>query len=79
MVNNDIIETDELNKKAEEVQKPENAAPVIKQYENIIRTKKKWIYIYGVSPRKSVQKVQGQGKVHQTSKWFKGTQKHYNI
>ena len=41
MVNNDIIETDELNKKAEEVQKPENAAPVIKQYENIIRTKKK--------------------------------------
>ena len=41
MVNNDIIETDELNKKAEEVQKPENAAAVIKQYENIIRTKKK--------------------------------------
>ena len=43
MVNNDIIETDELNEKAEEVQKPEDAAAVIKQYENIIRTKKKGI------------------------------------
>ena len=41
MVNNDIIETDEINKKAEEVQKPEDAAAVIKQYEEIIRTKKK--------------------------------------
>ena len=41
MVNNDIIETDELNKKAGEVQKPEDAAAVIKQYEEIIRTKKK--------------------------------------
>ena len=43
MVNNDIIETDELNEKAEEVQKREDAAAVIKQYENIIRTKKKGI------------------------------------
>ena len=41
MVNNNIIETDELNKKVEEVQKPEDAAAVIKQYEEIIRTKKK--------------------------------------
>ena len=41
IVNSDIIENDELNKKAEEVQKPEDAAAVIKQYEEIIRTKKK--------------------------------------
>ena len=41
MVNNDITETDELNKKAEEVKKPENAAAVINQYEEIIRAKKK--------------------------------------
>ena len=41
MVNNDIIETEELNKMAEEVEKPEDAAAVIKQYEDIIRTKKK--------------------------------------
>ena len=37
------METDELNKKAEEVQKPKDAAYLIKQYEDIIRTKKKGI------------------------------------
>ena len=41
MVNNDIVETEELNKKAEEVQKPKDAAAVIKQYEYIIIKKKK--------------------------------------
>ena len=41
MVNNDIIETEELNKMAEEVEKPEDAAAVIKQYEDIITTKNK--------------------------------------
>ena len=41
MVINDAAETDELNKKAEEVQDPEEAADVMKQYEDIIRTKKK--------------------------------------
>ena len=43
MVINDVTETQELNKKAEEVQKPEDAAAVIKQYEEIIRKKKKGI------------------------------------
>ena len=41
MNNNDLVETDELNKKADKVEKPEDAATVIKQYEEIIRTKKK--------------------------------------
>ena len=40
---NDTIETDELNKKAEEVQDPEKAAEAIQECENIIRTKKKCI------------------------------------
>ena len=40
---NDTIETDELNKKAEEVQDPEKVAEVIQECENIIRTKKKGI------------------------------------
>ena len=40
---NDTIETDELNKKAEEVQDPEKAAEEIQECENIIRTKKKGI------------------------------------
>ena len=43
MVNNEFAETDELNKQVEEVQKPEDAADLIKQYKNIIRTKKKGI------------------------------------
>ena len=41
IVNNDTIETQELNQKADRVEKPKDAAAVIKQYENIIRTKKK--------------------------------------
>ena len=43
MVVNEVVETDELNKQVEEVQKPKDAADLIKQYENIIRTKKKGI------------------------------------
>ena len=43
MVNNEVVETDELNKQAEEVQKPKDTANLIKQYEDIIRTKKKGI------------------------------------
>ena len=43
MVVNDVIESDELNKQADEVQKPEDTTDLIKQYEGIIRTKKKGI------------------------------------
>ena len=43
MINNEVMETDELNKQAEEVQKPEVAPDLIKQYVDIIRTKKKGI------------------------------------
>ena len=43
MVNNDAVETQELNKKAEEVNKLKDAAAIIKQFEDIIRTKKKGI------------------------------------
>ena len=42
MLNNKVVETGELNKQAEEVQKPEDAADLIKWYEDI-RTKKKAI------------------------------------
>ena len=41
LCNNDIIETEELNEKADKKEKPEDATPIIKQYEDIIRTKKK--------------------------------------
>ena len=38
MAKKDVVKTRELNKKAEEVDKPEDAAAVIKQYQDIIRT-----------------------------------------
>ena len=43
IVNNNTIETDELNEKANKVEKPKDAAEIIKQFEEIIRTKKKGI------------------------------------
>ena len=43
MVVNEVAESDGLNKQAEEVQKPEDAADLIKQYEGIILIKKKGI------------------------------------
>ena len=42
-VNNDTIETEELNEKADKVEKPEDAANIIKEYEEILRTKRKGI------------------------------------
>ena len=43
LVNNDTIETEELKKEANRVKKLEDAADVIKQYEEILRTKRKGI------------------------------------
>ena len=62
MVNNDITETDEVNKKVEEVKKPEDAAAVIKQYEQIIRTKKKRIIIIAYHQGKSFKKFKDKEK-----------------
>ena len=42
-MNNETIETEELNERADRVKKPEDAADIIKQYEEIIRTKRKGI------------------------------------
>ena len=80
IVINGIIETDELNKKAEEVQKPEDAAAVIKQYKEIIRTKKKHIisiaYHQGkvfkkFKDKKKFIKLVNEFKVHKTTIIFK--------
>ena len=38
---NNVIEIDDLNELAEKVEKPEDAANMIKQYEEILRTKRK--------------------------------------
>ena len=80
IVINGVIETDELNKKAEEVQKPEDAAAVIKQYKEIIRMKKKRIisiaYHQGkvfkkFKDKKKFIKLVNEFKVHKTTIIFK--------
>ena len=43
MIINEVVESEELNKEAEEIQQPEEAAKVIEQYEDILKTKKKGI------------------------------------
>ena len=39
----EVLEFEDLNKEAEEIQDPEKAAEIIKRYEDIIKTKKKGI------------------------------------
>ena len=39
----EVVEFEDLNKEAEEIQDPEKAAEIIKRYEDIIKTKKKRI------------------------------------
>ena len=41
LVNNDTIETEELNERAEKVDKPEDAANIIKEFEEILCIKRK--------------------------------------
>ena len=43
MIIDEVAEFENLNKEAEEVQDPEEAAEIIKQYEDVIKTKKKGI------------------------------------
>ena len=43
MIINEVVEFEDLNKEAEEIQHPEKAAEIIKRYEDIIKTKKKRI------------------------------------
>ena len=47
LVNNDTVETEEVNEKAEKVEKPEDAVEIIPEYEEILRTKRKGIISIG--------------------------------
>ena len=47
LIISEVVEPEELNKEAEEIQQPEEAAKVIKQYEDIIKTKKEGIISIG--------------------------------
>ena len=57
-----MVETEELNKKEKEVQKPEDAAAVIKQYEEIIRTKKRNIISIAYHQGKVLKKFKDKEK-----------------
>ena len=80
IVINEVVETDELNKKAEEVQNPEEAAEVIQECENIIRTKKKGITCIACCQGKVLKKFKDKEKfitlvnrlgIHKTTIMFK--------
>ena len=67
MVMNEVMETDELNKQVEEVQKPEDAADLIKQYEDIIRTQKKGIINIAFNQGKVFKKLKDKEKLRSLS------------
>ena len=77
---NEVVETDELNKQAEEVQDAEEAAKVIQEYENIIRTNKKGIIRIAYHQGKVSEKFNSKEKlitlvkklgIHKTTMIFK--------
>ena len=74
------VEIEELNKLAEKVQKPEEAADIIKQYQKILRTKRKGIisvanyqgklFKHFKEKEKFIQMV-GKSKIHKSTLLFK--------
>ena len=74
------VEIEELNKLAEKVQKPEEAADIIKQYQKILRTKRKGIISVAnyqgklfkrfKEKEKFIQMV-GKSKIHKSTLLFK--------
>ena len=80
MVVNEVIESDELNKQAEKLQEPKEAADVIKQQEDIIWTKKKGIIniashqgkvFKGFKEKDKLITLVYQFNIHKTKKIFK--------
>ena len=53
MATNNVVEIEELNDRAEKVEKPEDAAEIIREYEEIIRAEKKGHHHGCVLPRKN--------------------------
>ena len=45
IIRKEVVESEELNRQAKEVQDPEKAAKVIQEYENIIKTKKEKVIV----------------------------------
>ena len=62
IVINEVVETDELNKQAEEVQDLQEAAKVIQKYEYIIRTKNKGVISIAYHQGKAFKKFKDKEK-----------------
>ena len=57
MITDGVIEFEDLNKEAEEIRELKETAEVIKQYEDIIKMKKKKNYKRRLLSRKGFQKI----------------------
>ena len=77
---NNAVEIDELNEWPEGVEKPEDAASIIKEYEEIICAKKKGIIVFAFHQRKILkrfkekekfQEMVGKLKIHKNTIVFK--------
>ena len=71
MVVNEVVESDELNKQAEEVQDPEEATKVIQKYKNIIRTNKKGITSIAYHQGKVFKKLKDKEKFITFVNWLR--------
>ena len=80
MIGSGSVETEELNEKAGKEEKPENAAEIIKQYEEILCTKSKGIKSIGYHQgeifkrfreKEKFMKLVGDFKVHKNTIIFK--------
>ena len=78
MISSSGVEIEELNEKADKVEKPEDAAEIMKQYEEILRTKRKGIKSIAYHQGKIFKRFR-EKEVHEISWQFQSKQEYYNI
>ena len=61
------------------MQKPEDAPDIIKQYEEILGTKKEGYHVDNILPRQVFQAFQREGKVYKNARKVKDSQKYFNF
>ena len=80
MVIDNVVEIEELNDRAEKVEKPEDAADIIRKYKEILRAKKKGIIIVAYyqgkifkrfQEKEKFQEMLGKLKIHRSTIVFK--------
>ena len=71
MTINNAVEIEELNERAERVEKPEDAAGIIKEYEEILRAKRKGIIVVAFYQGKIFKRFKEREKFQQMVKELK--------